>query len=86
MVIGDDTLAVLDGAPCAVAIAPRDYVSARSGWTTIGVGDDGSPESTLALAAARDLAVRHHAEVRVLSVVETRGRPASVSRADRLDL
>ena len=75
LVIGDDALAVLNGAPCAVAIAPHDYVSAHLDWTTIGVGDDGSPESTLALAAARDLAVCHHAEVRVLSVVEIDGVP-----------
>ena len=83
VLIGDDTLAALNGAPCAVAIAPRSYVSARSDWATIGVGDDGSPESTLALAAARDLAQRHHAEVRVLSVVELEGvPPVSVEPAD----
>jgi nucleotide-binding universal stress UspA family protein len=83
VVIGDDTLAALNGAPCAVAIAPRGYVSARPDWTTIGVGDDGSPESTLALAAARDLAERHHAEVRVLSVVELEGvLPVSVEPTD----
>jgi nucleotide-binding universal stress UspA family protein len=83
VVIGDDTLSVLDGAPCAVAIAPRGYLSSRSHWTTIGVGDDGSPEATLALAAARDLAARHHAEIRVLSVVELEGvPPVSVEPTD----
>jgi nucleotide-binding universal stress UspA family protein len=83
VVIGDDTLAALNGAPCAVAIAPRGYVFARPAWRTIGVGDDGSPESTLALAAARDLAERHHAAVQVLSVVELQGvPPVSVEPAD----
>lgn len=83
VLIGDDTLAALNGAPCAVAIAPRSYVFAREDWATIGVGDDGSPESTLALAAARDLAERHHAEVKVLSVVELEGvPPVSVEPAD----
>lgn len=83
VVIGDDTLAALNGAPCAVAIAPRGHVFADPAWRTIGVGDDGSPESTLALGAARDLAELHHAKVQVLSVVPLQGvAPASIKPTD----
>lgn len=67
VVIGDDTLAALNGAPCAVAIAPRGFVFASPAWTAIGVGHDGSPESELALSTADELAHRHGAEVKVLT-------------------
>jgi nucleotide-binding universal stress UspA family protein len=81
--LGDDTLAALNGAPCAVAIAPRGYVSTPTTWSTIGVADDGSPESALALAAARDLAQRHDAQIRVVAVVPLEGvPPTSVGPTD----
>jgi nucleotide-binding universal stress UspA family protein len=73
VVLGDDTLAALNGAPCAVAIAPRGYVFASPAWTTIGVADDGSAESTLALVAARELAQPRHASLRVVAVVPADG-------------
>src|SRR3954469_1815528 len=45
VLIGDDTSAALNGAPCAIAIAPSDY-SQQPGMTReIGVGYDGAPES-----------------------------------------
>jgi nucleotide-binding universal stress UspA family protein len=69
VLLGDDTLAALNGSPCAVAIAPRCYASRRPHWEVIGVGHDGSAESDLALAAARELARAHHATLRVVSVV-----------------
>jgi nucleotide-binding universal stress UspA family protein len=69
LLLGDDTRGALNGAPCAVAIAPRGYAEASAQWTTIGVGDDGSVEGDLAREAARVLAGRHHATVRLLSVV-----------------
>ncbi|HTU95200.1 MAG TPA: universal stress protein [Solirubrobacteraceae bacterium] len=69
ILLGDDTLAALHGAPCAVAIAPRGYVFANPRWETIGVGDDGSPESALAMETARELARVHRAQIRTLSVV-----------------
>jgi nucleotide-binding universal stress UspA family protein len=68
-VMGDDTRASLNGAPCAVAIAPRGYEQLAPQLTTIGVGYDGAPESELALAAARVLALRLGAKIRALSVV-----------------
>ena len=53
-------LRLLHGAPCAVAIAPEDP---EFEVRRIRVGDDGSPESELALAAAYELAQRLHAAV-----------------------
>jgi nucleotide-binding universal stress UspA family protein len=69
VLIGDDTVAVLNGARWSVAIAPRGYRARGRRLQTIGVGHDGSAESELALQAARLLARRHHAVVRLLSVV-----------------
>ncbi|MGZ4173469.1 MAG: universal stress protein [Solirubrobacteraceae bacterium] len=73
--MGDDTRASLNGAACAVAIAPRGYQQRATPMRTIGVGYDGSPESELALAAARGLAPRLDATIRTLSV-ETSGEPS----------
>jgi len=68
--IGDDTRAALNGAPCAVAIASRGY-AARAGnlITKIGVAYNGSPESKAALAKARELAAPTRASIDVLEVV-----------------
>ncbi len=83
VLLGDDTMAALSGAPCAVAIAPRGYALADPVWHTVGVGHDGSAESALALAAIRDLAERHHAGIRVMAVVPLQGTPpASVVPTD----
>jgi nucleotide-binding universal stress UspA family protein len=78
VLLGETTLAALDGAPCAVAVAPRDYAAGAVGpadWQTIGVGHDGSAESDLALAAARELARRHDVTIRVLAVVPLQSLP-----------
>ena len=77
VLVGDDTQAALNGAPCAVAIAPRGYALGGGAWTTIGVGDDGSAESVRAREAARVLAERHHATVRLRSVVGLQSVPAA---------
>lgn len=69
VLIGDDTRTSLNGAPCAVAIATRGYAEHPVPIATIGVGYDSSPESEVALGAARDLAARNRALVRVLEVV-----------------
>lgn len=69
VLLGDDTRASLNGAPCAVAIATRGYAEHPLPIATIGVGYDGSPESEVALATARELAARRHAAVRALEVV-----------------
>jgi nucleotide-binding universal stress UspA family protein len=69
VLIGDDTGAALNGAPCPIAIAPRNY-SQQPGMTReIGVGYDGSPESEHALSVARTLAVAWGAKLSALEAV-----------------
>jgi nucleotide-binding universal stress UspA family protein len=65
---GDCTMEVLHGAPCAVAVAP-DHLYASHSLERIGVGIDGTPESTLALGMAIDLARHTDATVELLAVV-----------------
>jgi nucleotide-binding universal stress UspA family protein len=55
VVLGDDTRAALNGAPCAVAIASHGYRD-HGEPARIGVAYDGSPESEAALQAARAIA------------------------------
>jgi nucleotide-binding universal stress UspA family protein len=69
VLLGDDTLAALNGAPCAVAVASRGYAEQPAAIAEIGVGYDGSPESTAALEAARRLGAGIRASVRVLEVI-----------------
>jgi nucleotide-binding universal stress UspA family protein len=59
ILIGDDTSAALNGAPCAVAIAPAGYCRETVAMREVGVGYDGSPESKAALALARIVATEH---------------------------
>jgi nucleotide-binding universal stress UspA family protein len=56
VLLGDDTHAALNGAPCAVAIAPAGFSDHRQPFREIGVGYDGSRESAYALEIARGLA------------------------------
>ena len=67
--LGNDTRAGLNAAPCAVAVAPRGYAATALPFARVGVGYDGSPESATALAAARSVARRSGAAIRVLRVV-----------------
>jgi nucleotide-binding universal stress UspA family protein len=67
--LGDDTRAALNGAPCAVAIASLGYAEHPSPVTKIGVGYDDSPESKAALAMAQYLAAPTGAAVHALEVV-----------------
>jgi nucleotide-binding universal stress UspA family protein len=69
VLLGDMARATFNGAPCAIAVAPRGYTQAGSTLHRIGVGYDGSPESRAALMAARELAGRHGAKVTALWVV-----------------
>lgn len=56
VLMGNDTRAALNGAPCAIAIAPAGYSSQPVAMREIGVGYDGSPESEHAVAIARRIA------------------------------
>ena len=67
--LGDDTRAALNGSPCAVAIARLGYAEHPTPFAKIGVGYDGSPESTMALETARTLAAPTRASVHVLEVL-----------------
>lgn len=67
--IGDDTRGALNGAPCAVAIAPTGYSERPSALSEIGVGYNGSPESEHALAVSRALAAAHGARVSAFEAV-----------------
>lgn len=73
--LGDDTRAALNGSPCAVAIAPGGYAASAVPPARIGVGFDGSHESEQAMAAARELAARHGARIKALSVVSLQSIP-----------
>jgi nucleotide-binding universal stress UspA family protein len=68
--VGDDTRDSLNGAPCAIAVAPLGYAQELAGIKTVGVGYDGSGESEAALALARALASEHGARVRAIRVVQ----------------
>ena len=69
VLIGDDTRDALNGAPCAVAVAPAGYSERTLHWREIGVGYDGSPESEHALAVARQFASERGAKVSAFEAV-----------------
>ena len=68
-VLGDDTRAALNGAPCAVAIAPRGYAEHPGVIVNVGVAYNDSAESKAALALAQALAAPTGAVVHALEVV-----------------
>lgn len=67
--LGDDTRAALNGASCAVAVAPADFRRRLAGIEEVGVGYDGSPESIEALAVARGLASEMNARLSAFTAV-----------------
>jgi nucleotide-binding universal stress UspA family protein len=69
VLIGDDTSAALNGAPCSIAVAPTNYSQQRGALREIGVGYDGSPESEHALSVARMLAGASGAKLSALEAV-----------------
>jgi nucleotide-binding universal stress UspA family protein len=69
VLIGDDTRAALNGAPCAIAIAPAGYSQQPVAMREIGVGYDGSPESEHAVAVARELAAQCGAKLSAFEAV-----------------
>ncbi len=73
--LGDDMSAALNGASCAVAIAPAGYATNTAALSVIGVGYDGSPESEQALGAARDLASRNASTIKALAVISLQSAP-----------
>ena len=75
MFLGDDTRAALNGAPCAVAIAPAGYAASADAFSVLGVGYDGSDESEQALAVAQQLAARNAVSVKARAVVSLQSLP-----------
>jgi nucleotide-binding universal stress UspA family protein len=69
VLLGDDTRASLNGASCAVAVAPVAYAEGPALMREIGVGYDGSAESEQALAVARALASELDATVSAFTAV-----------------
>jgi nucleotide-binding universal stress UspA family protein len=68
----DDTRASLNGASCAVAVAPPGYAAAHPhDIRTIGVAYNATPEAGAAVLVARGLATEYGATVRALNVVST---------------
>ena len=72
VMLGDDTRAALNGAPCAVAVASRGYDEHPTPIAKIGVAYNGSAESEGALAVARELAAPTRASVHALEVLPLR--------------
>jgi nucleotide-binding universal stress UspA family protein len=86
VLLGDDTHAALNGAPCAVAIAPAGYAHKPAMMREIGVGYNGSPESEHALEFAARLASEHGAKLSAFEAVSLptylfAGGPAPVDLA-----
>jgi nucleotide-binding universal stress UspA family protein len=69
VLIGDDTRAALNGAPCALAIAPANYAQQPLAMSEIGVAYNGSPESDHAVAVARVLAAQCEAKLSAFEAV-----------------
>jgi nucleotide-binding universal stress UspA family protein len=71
--IGDDTRASLNGASCAVAVAPHGYADLAASIKTVGVAYNGTIEADAALTVARDLAARYEAKIRAMTVIPVPG-------------
>ncbi len=69
VLVGDDTRASLNGAPCAVAIAPAGYSRATVAMREIGVAYNGTGESEHALSVARKVAAQHGAKLSAFEAV-----------------
>jgi nucleotide-binding universal stress UspA family protein len=65
---------LLHGAPCPVAVAPRDFhTDGESTLATIGVGYNGTAEAAAALNATMAMADSLNARVRIIEVVDVMG-------------
>jgi nucleotide-binding universal stress UspA family protein len=69
VLIADDTRAALNGAPCAIAVAPTGYAEQAVAMREIGVGYNGSPESEHAVAVARGVAAECGAKLSAFEAV-----------------
>jgi nucleotide-binding universal stress UspA family protein len=74
VMLGDDTRAALNGAACAVAVAPAGYAEQRHAFERVGVGYNGSVESEHALGVARELARQFGARLAAFEAVSIPAR------------
>jgi nucleotide-binding universal stress UspA family protein len=86
VLMGDDTRAALNGAPCAIAIAPAAYSQQPVARREIGVAYNGSPESEHAVAVARKIAAECGAKLSAFEAVSlptyaTVGGPVAIDDA-----
>ena len=70
---------LIQGAPCAVAVAPRGFAGSRGRLRDVAVAFDGSPQSRIALRAGAALAEAAGARVRLIAAVEPVVFPAFVN-------
>ena len=75
--LGDDTRASLNGAPCPVAIAAAGYAPGNAPMRRVGVAYNRSRESEAALSLAREIAVSGGAAVCAMEVVPVMGEDAA---------
>lgn len=69
--LGSVGLALLQGAPCSVAVAPKGFAKSGSmGLLRVGVAFDGSAEAWSALETGIGIAERTHAELTLIAVAE----------------
>lgn len=85
IVLGSVTTRLLHRAPCSVLVA---RAPAHGPWSprAVVVGDDGSPEATSAVAAARDLEARLGSELRMVTAEGRRPADALTEAAEGADL
>jgi nucleotide-binding universal stress UspA family protein len=88
VLVGDDTQAALNGASCAVAIAPAGYSQGAGSIGEVGVGYDGSPESQAAVEFARAIAAEHGARLsacEAVSVATSKLGPGPLPLSDEVE-
>lgn len=70
VLVGSVARSLLNGAPCAVFIAPHGYSEeSHTTFGTIAVGYDGAPEAKQALRRAEELALLSNAKLRLITAV-----------------
>ncbi len=70
VMIGDRTSESINGAPCAIAVAPSAYAKSNCELRRVGVAYDGTVESKHALAVARKIAADQGATLAAMKVVK----------------
>jgi len=70
---------LIQGAPCAVAVAPRGFAGRTARLRDVAVAFDGSPQSRIALREAAALAGAAGARLRLIAAVEPLVFPAFVN-------